>query len=102
MQDLATIGLSLLACLAVIGVAGFRLSRFGDAELPASLPLDQVSWVVSALSDVGANCAFMAAHSEADAHLLKKAGAEREFHPYKNAADYAAAERQHTMQQNQP
>ena len=30
MQDLLTIWLSLLACLAVIGVAGVRLSRYGD------------------------------------------------------------------------
>lgn len=30
MQDLVTIWLSLLACLAVIGVAGVRLSRYGD------------------------------------------------------------------------
>ena len=30
MQDLAVIWLSLLACLAVIGVAGVRLSRYGD------------------------------------------------------------------------
>lgn len=30
MQDLATIWLSLLACLAAIGVAGVRLSRYGD------------------------------------------------------------------------
>jgi|GEM_PF-2634508 len=44
----------------------------------------------------------VAAHSEADAHLLMKAGAERVFHPCKDAADYAAAELQHTMQQNQP
>jgi cation:H+ antiporter len=30
MQDLATIWLSLLACLALIGVAGVKLSRYGD------------------------------------------------------------------------
>jgi cation:H+ antiporter len=30
MQDLAVIWISLLACLAVIGVAGVRLSRYGD------------------------------------------------------------------------
>jgi cation:H+ antiporter len=30
MQNLAVIWLSLAACLAVIGVAGIRLSRYGD------------------------------------------------------------------------
>ena len=30
MQELATIWLSLLACLVVIGFAGVRLSRYGD------------------------------------------------------------------------
>ena len=30
MQNLAVIWISLLACLAVIGVAGVRLSRYGD------------------------------------------------------------------------
>jgi len=30
MQNLAVIWLSLAACLAVIGVAGVRLSRYGD------------------------------------------------------------------------
>jgi len=91
--------------------------RFGDAEdaeLPASLPLGQVRWVVSALSDAGVNCALMvalrahgytgrvavAAHSEADARVLKQAGAEKVFHPYKDAADHAAEELQHTMHNN--
>ncbi len=91
--------------------------RFGDAEdaeLPASLPLSQVRWVVSALSDVGVNCALMAAlrahgytgqvavaaHDEDDARQLKKAGAHRVFHPYKDAADFAAEELQHSLQQN--
>lgn len=91
--------------------------RFGDAEdaeLPASLPLSQVRWVVSALSDVGVNCALMAAlrahgytgpvavaaHGEADARQLKTAGVERVFHPYKDAADYAAEELKLSMQQN--
>jgi cation:H+ antiporter len=30
MQNLALIWIALLACLAVIGVAGVRLSRYGD------------------------------------------------------------------------
>ena len=78
------------------------------------LPLSQVRWVVSALSDVGVNCALMAAlrahgytgpvavaaHSEADARQLKTAGVERVFHPYKDAADFAAEELQLSMQQN--
>ena len=42
----------------------------------------------------------VAAHSEADAHLLMKAGAERVFHPCKDAADHAAEELQHTMHNN--
>lgn len=81
--------------------------RFGDAEdaeLTATLPLGQARWVVSTLSDANINHALIAAlrahgytgrvavaaHNEADAHGLKKAGAEQVFHPYFDAADHAA------------
>ncbi len=91
--------------------------RFGDAEdaeLPATLPLGQARWVVSTLSDVAINCALMAAlrahgytgqvavavHNEADAHLLKEAGAKQVFHPYYDAADYAAEMLQNALQGN--
>lgn len=92
--------------------------RFGDAEdaeLPATLPLTQARWVVSTLSDVAINRALIAAlrahgytgrvavaaHNEADAHGLKKAGADQVFHPYYDAADYAAATLQRALQGNQ-
>lgn len=91
--------------------------RFGDAEdaeLPATLPLGQARWVVSTLSDVAINRALIAAlrahgytshvavsaHNEADAHLLKGAGAKQVFHPYYDAADYAAEMLQHALQGN--
>lgn len=86
-----------------------------DAELPASLPLAQARWIVSTLSDVDINRALIAAlrahgytgqvavaaHNEADAHLLKKAGAKQVFHPYYNAADYAAEMLQRALQEIQ-
>ncbi|MBI1284324.1 MAG: sodium:proton exchanger [Thiobacillus sp.] len=90
--------------------------RFGDAEdaeLPAGLPLAQIRWIVSTLSDASVNCALMAAlrangytgraavaaHSEADARLLKKAGVDLVFHPYQDAADFAADMLQRSLQE---
>lgn len=92
-------------------------ARFGDAEdaeLPASLPLTEARWVVSALHDTGVNHVLItalrehgytgqvavAAHSEEDTHALKKAGAELIFHPYFDAAEYAADKLQHTLRES--
>jgi Kef-type K+ transport system membrane component KefB len=81
--------------------------RFGDAEdaeLPATLPLAAARWVVSTLPEADINRALIAAlreqgyggrvavaaHSEDDASVLRKSGADLVFHPYSDAADYAA------------
>ncbi|MDP2432060.1 MAG: cation:proton antiporter [Pseudomonadota bacterium] len=81
--------------------------RFGDAEdaeLPATLPLHDARWVVSTLPEPDINRALIAAlrehghrgqvavaaHNEDDARMLKKSGADLVFHPYFDAADYAA------------
>ncbi|HQT35093.1 MAG TPA: cation:proton antiporter [Thiobacillus sp.] len=91
--------------------------RFGDAEdaeLPATLPLRQARWVVSTLPDANINRALIAAlrahgytgrvaaaaHNEADADALKQAGAEQVFHPYYDAADYAAEMLENTLRRN--
>jgi Trk K+ transport system NAD-binding subunit len=91
--------------------------RFGDAEdaeLPASLPLAEVCWAVSTLHDTGINRALItalrehgytgqiavAAQSEEDTHVLKKAGAELIFHPYFDAAEYAADKLRHILREN--
>lgn len=93
-------------------------ARFGDAEdaeLPASLPLAKARWAVSTLHDTGINRALIAAlreygytgqvavtvHNEEDAKALKKAGAELIFHPYSDAAEYAADKLQHTLRDNE-
>ncbi|MEQ1742258.1 MAG: NAD(P)-binding protein [Candidatus Nitrotoga sp.] len=73
-------------------------ARFGDAEdaeLPASLPLAEARWALSILHDTGINRALIAAlrehgytgqiavaaQSEKDIHVLKKAGADPEVSP---------------------
>lgn len=75
-----------------------------DAELPATLPLGETRWVVSTLPEVDINRALIAAlrehryagrvavaaHGEDDARRLKQSGADLVFHPYSDAADYAA------------
>lgn len=89
-------------------------ARFGDAEdaeLPASLPLAEARCVVSTLHDTGINRVLIAAlrehgydgptaitaHGEDDIHVLKKAGVELIFHPYFDAAEYAADKLQHFL-----
>ncbi len=91
--------------------------RFGDAEdaeLPASLPLGEVNWVVSTLPDADINRIFIAAlrqhgyigkvavatHNEEDACVLKKSGADLIFFPYSDAAEYAAETLQRNLQGN--
>ena len=93
-------------------------ARFGDAEdaeLSASLHLSGVRWVVSTIHDTGINRVLIAAlrehgyagtvavtaHSEEDSHELKKSGAELIFHPYFDAAEYAAGKLQHTLRENE-
>lgn len=93
-------------------------ARFGDAEdaeLPASLPLAEARWAVSTLHDTGINRALIAAlrkhgyagpvavtaHSEEDSHELKKSGAKLIFHPYIDAAEYAAGKLQQTLQESE-
>jgi len=83
-----------------------------DAELPATLPLESARWVVSTLPDADVNRALIsalraqghrgrvavAAHDKDDARMLKKAGASLVFHPYSDAADYAAEILQNELQ----
>ena len=83
-----------------------------DAELPATLPLESARWVVSTLPDANINLALIsalraqghrgrvavAAHDKDDARMLKKAGASLVFHPYSDAADYAAEILQNELQ----
>jgi len=93
--------------------------RFGDAEdaeLPATLPLGQARWVVSTLPEADVNRALIsalrehghrgrvavAAHDKDDARMLKKAGANLVFHPYSDAADYAAEILQNELQGTTP
>ncbi|CAH1202056.1 Transporter, CPA2 family [Candidatus Nitrotoga sp. BS] len=93
-------------------------SRFGDAEdaeFPASLPLAEVRWVVSTLHDTSINCALInalrehgytgpvaiTAHSEESIDMLNKAGAELIFHPYFDAAEYAADKLQHILREKE-
>lgn len=97
--------------------------RFGDAEdaeLPATLPLGAARWVVSTLPEADINRALIAAlrehgyggqvavaaHSEDAAGMLKRSGADLVFHPYSDAADYAAetlaAELRNNQAQDKP
>jgi len=83
-----------------------------DAELPATLPLESARWLVSTLPDADVNRALIsalraqghrgrvavAAHDKDDARMLKKAGASLVFHPYSDAADYAAEILQNELQ----
>ena len=80
--------------------------RYGDAEDPeflASLPLEQVQWVLSSVPDKQVNLALLhglheqdykgrvtvTAHSARDAEHLKDAGADRVLIPYADAATEA-------------
>jgi Kef-type K+ transport system membrane component KefB len=80
--------------------------RYGDAEDPeflASLPLEQVQWVLSSVPDKQVNLALLhglheqdykgrvavTAHSSRDAEHLKNAGADRVLIPYADAATEA-------------
>ncbi len=77
--------------------------HYGDAEDPeflATLPLEQVRWVLSSLREMPVNLALlhslreqgfsggvaMTAHTSRDADLLKNAGADRVLIPYADAA----------------
>ena len=77
--------------------------RYGDAEDPeflASLPLGQVSWVLSSVREMPVNLALLhglrdygykgrvavTAHNTIDAERLKQAGADRVLIPYADAA----------------
>jgi Kef-type K+ transport system membrane component KefB len=81
--------------------------RFGDAEdpeFPETLPLARARWVISTLPQVEINLTLlkalrahgyrgrlaMAAHAEHDAGVLRKAGVDKVFSPYTDAADFAA------------
>lgn len=83
--------------------------RFGDAEdmeLVATLPLDHAQWVVSALPEEDANLMLLqglreqgftgtvavTARGLKNESLLASRGATRIFHPYDDAADFAANE----------
>jgi hypothetical protein len=73
-------------------------------KLAVALPLAAARWVVSTLPEADINRALIAAlreqgyggrvavaaHSEDDASVLRKSGADLVFHPYSDAADYAA------------
>jgi Kef-type K+ transport system membrane component KefB len=80
--------------------------RYGDAEAPeflASLPLEQVQWVLSSVPEKQVNLALLhglheqdykgrvtvTAHSARDAEHLKDAGADRVLIPYADAATEA-------------
>ncbi len=77
--------------------------RYGDAETPeflASLPLEQVRWVLSSLRETPVNLALLhglrdhdykgrtavTAHATAAARQLKRAGADQVLMPYADAA----------------
>ena len=81
---------------------------FGDGEDPAfleTLPLAHVKWVVSSLHTRDANLALMhalkavdfrgqvaaVARDASDKEQLETAGVARVFHPFDDAADYAAS-----------
>ncbi len=83
--------------------------RYGDAEdmdFPESLPLSGTQWVVSTLPQRELNLTLLrafsnhgyggrmavTAHDEADAHALRRAGADMVLNPFTNAADFAALE----------
>lgn len=93
-----------LVCLK--GDCGFAV-RYGDVEDPeflASLPLGQVSWVLSSVREMPANlallhglldygykdCVAVTANTDYDAGLLKQAGADQVLIPYADAAAEAA------------
>ncbi len=78
-------------------------AHYGDAEDPefaASLPLGEVRWVISTLSEAAINvallqglashgyagCVMVTAHGAADAERLYRAGAHRVLLPYRDAA----------------
>ncbi|MCW8928748.1 MAG: cation:proton antiporter [Gammaproteobacteria bacterium] len=80
--------------------------RFGDAEDPEfvnSLPLEQVSWIISSVREIPVNLALLhclheygykgkvaaTAHSIPNAERLKQAGAEQVLIPYADAATEA-------------
>jgi Kef-type K+ transport system membrane component KefB len=80
--------------------------RYGDAEDPeflASLPLEQVQWVLSSVPDKQVNLALLhglheqdykgrvavTAHNSRDAEHFKEAGADRVLIPYADAATEA-------------
>lgn len=77
--------------------------RYGDAEDPeflATLPLEQVNWVLSSVREKDVNLALLhglrqheykgrmavTAHTSSDAEQLKRAGADRVLIPYADAA----------------
>jgi len=93
--------------------------RFGDAEdmdLVATLPLKNAQWVVSALPEEDVNFMLlqglreqgfsgtvaMTARGMEDESLLASRGATRIFHPYDDAADFAAHEIAASLQPRQP
>jgi len=81
--------------------------RFGDAEDPdfvATVPLGRARWVVSSLPELGVSLGLvkalreagypgqiaLTAHSDEDAAVLARAGADRVLNPFTDASDYAA------------
>ncbi len=83
-------------------------ARFGDAEdlhLLEALPLSRIRWIVSTLPQPQINAALLqtlsalgyagatavTVHRDEDARELAAAGASHVLHPYRDAADFAAA-----------